>query len=82
MTDQSPIEHRDDEEVADLPLAEDGVQQDPVGTPARRPRTRPTIPYRPPAVGYSAPSSAQPTARQPLIIMLQATRSVRSSGCW
>ena len=28
MTDQSPIEHRDDEEVADLPLAEDGVQQD------------------------------------------------------
>jgi hypothetical protein len=31
--------------------------------PARRPRTRATIPYRPPAVGYSAPSSAQPTAQ-------------------
>ena len=50
--------------------------------PARRPRTRPTIPYRPPAVGYSAPNSAQPTARQPLITA--AARNARKAPlpCW
>jgi hypothetical protein len=50
--------------------------------PARRPRTRATIPYSPPAVGYSAPSSAQPTARQPLITA--ASRKARKAPlpCW
>ena len=50
--------------------------------PARRPRTRATIPYRPPAVGYSTPSSAQPTARQPLI--RAAIRKARKAPlpCW
>jgi hypothetical protein len=51
-------------------------------TPARRPRVRATIPYMPPAVGYSAPSSAQPTARHALITA--ASRNARKAPlpCW
>jgi hypothetical protein len=50
--------------------------------PARRPSTRATIPYSPPAVGYREPSSAQPTARQPLI--RAAIRKARKAPlpCW